>query len=461
MVETIEDYVDEQVDGFLDTLFALLEQPSISATGEGVAECTDLVERLCGEYAFNETKTVETEGQPAVIAHAKADADSDERPTVLFYGHYDVQPVDPEEWISPPFEPTIREGPDGHERIYARGAGDNKGQWFAHLCAVRALRETTGLPVDVTLLLEGEEESGSPYLDDLVEEHADELAADLTYVADGPIDTSGRPHVLMGARGMLYVQLDATGPNRDLHSGNYGGPVPNPAWELNRILSSMKDEEGQVTIDGFYEDVRPIMDLDREALDAMPFDSDAIKADFEIGGFADGPGDSYLEKLLYYPTLNIAGFTSGYGGEGTKTIIPSTAKLKMDMRLVADQDPDDIYRKFRSHVESHVSGTVDVEVSKLGTMSPQRTPLDHPVREPILCSVADGWDTDPVLKPTLGGSLPTAAFARYLDTPVVVVPYANNDENNHSPDENLALNCFKNGVRTTATLLERLVDYES
>lgn len=461
MDETIEAYVDEQFDGFLDSLFALLEQPSISATGEGVVECTDLAERLCFEYGFDETETVETEGQPSVIAHAKTDADSDARPTVLIYGHYDVQPVDPEEWTSPPFEPTIREGPDGRERIYARGAGDNKGQWFAHLCAVRALRETTGLPVNVTLLLEGEEESGSPHLDEVVEEHADELAADLTYVADGPIDASGRPPALMGARGMLYVQLDATGPNRDLHSGNYGGPVPNPAWELNRILSSMKDEEGQVTIDGFYEDVRPITDLDREALDAMPFDSDAVKADLEIGRFPDGPGDSYLEKLLYYPTLNIAGFTSGYGSEGMKTIIPSTAKLKMDMRLVADQDPDDIYEKFHSHVEAHTSGTVDIEVSKLGTMSPQRTPLDHPIRESILDSVADGWDADPILKPTLGGSLPTAAFVRYLDTPVVVVPYANSDENNHSPDENLALDCFENGVRTTATLLERLVDYES
>ncbi|WP_117595590.1 M20/M25/M40 family metallo-hydrolase [Haloprofundus halophilus] len=459
MADAPDDYVDERFDDFLEDLLGLLEQPSISATGEGVAECTDLAERLCREYGFDETETVETDGQPAIIAHAEADESADDRPTLLLYGHYDVQPVDPDEWTSPPFEPTVREGPDGRERIYARGAGDNKGQWFAHLCAVRALRETTGLPVNVTLLLEGEEESGSPHLDQVVEERADELAADLTYVADGPIDASGRPHVLMGARGMLYVQLDATGPNRDLHSGNYGGPVPNPAWELNRILSSMKDDDGRVTIDGFYDDVRPITDLDREALDAMPFDAEAVEADLDIGGFANGPGDSYLEKLLYYPTLNIAGFASGYGGEGTKTIVPSTAKLKMDMRLVADQDPDEVYEKFCSHVENHASGTVDVEVSKFGTMSPQRTPLDHPARKPILDAVAEGWNTEPILKPTLGGSLPTAAFARHLETPVVVVPYANSDENNHSPDENLALDCFESGVRTTAALLDRLVDY--
>ncbi|HKL28792.1 MAG TPA: M20/M25/M40 family metallo-hydrolase [Natrialbaceae archaeon] len=460
MQESVTTYVDERFDDFLEDLRALLAQPSISATGEGVAECTDLVEAYCDEYGFDSVRTVETDGQPAVIAHAEADEAPDERPTILLYGHYDVQPVDPDEWTSPPFEPTIRDGPDGRPRLYARGAGDNKGQWFAHLCAIRALRETTGLPVNVTMLIEGEEESGSPNLLDVVDEHADELAADLAYVSDGPIDPSGRPHVLMGARGLLYVQIDATGPNRDLHSGNFGGPTPNPAWELVRVLSSMVDENGRVAIDGFYDDVRPIGEVDREALDAMPFDAEAVMDDLGLDGFAEGPGDSYLEKLLYYPTLNVAGFTSGYGGEGAKTIIPSTAQVKMDMRLVPDQDPDDVFEKFRSHVRTHASGTVDLDVQYMDSMDPQRTPLDHPVREPVMAAVADGWDVDPILKPTLGGSLPTAVFVEALDTPAVVVPYANSDENNHSPDENLAIDCFDHGIRTTAALLSRLVEYE-
>ena len=453
-------YIDDHFETFLDDLFALLEQPSISATGEGVAECTALAEDLCESYGFDSTRTIETDGQPAIVAHAEADESPTDAPTLLLYGHYDVQPVSPEEWTTPPFEPTIREGPDGRERIYARGAGDNKGQWFAHLCAIRALRETTGLASNVTLLLEGEEESGSPNLEAVVDANADELAADLAYVADGPIDASGRPHVLMGARGMLYVQLDVRGPNRDLHSGNYGGPVPNPAWECVRLLSSMKDDAGRVTIDGFYENVRPITDLDRDALDAMPFDAEAVKEELDIGGFAEGPGESYLEKLLYYPTLNVAGFTSGYGGEGTKTIVPSTAQVKLDMRLVADQDADDIYEKFRRHVEARASDAVAVEVSKLGTMAPQRTPLDHPVREPVVRAVEDGWETEPILKPTLGGSLPTAVFAEHLDAPVVVVPYANSDEDNHSPDENLALWCFENGIRTTVGLVSEFAAYE-
>lgn len=453
----VAEYVEAHLDEFLDDLFDLLAQPSVSATGEGVAECTDLVEAYCEAYGFDEVDVVETDGHPAVLAHAYVDG-GDDAPTILLYGHYDVQPVDPAEWTTPPFEPTVRSGPDGRDRIYARGAGDNKGQWFAHLCAIRTLRETDGLPANVTLLLEGEEESGSPHLGDVVREHAERLRAELAYVADGPIDPSGRPHVLMGARGMVYAQLDAVGPNRDLHSGNYGGPVPNPAWELVRLLDSMKDDDGRVTIEGFYDDVRELTDRDREVLAAVPFDEEATKADLGVDAFAAGPGDSYLEKLLYWPTLNVAGFASGYGGEGTKTIIPSTARVKVDMRLVADQDPDDVYERFVRHVEANRSAGVDVEVSMLGAMAPQRTPLDHPVVEPLLGAVGDAWEVEPILKPTLGGSLPTYVFADVLDVPCVTVPYANSDENNHSPDENLAIDCFEKGVRTTAYALDELAD---
>ena len=453
-----DEYVATNTKQFFEDLDTLLRQPSISATGEGVDKCTTLVERLCSEYGFDETQTIETDGRPAVIARAFAGKeDHDESaPTVLLYGHYDVQPVDPEAWTSPPFEPTRRSGPDGRERIYARGAGDNKGQWFAHLCAVQAWRETGYLPANVVLLLEGEEESGSPNLSAVVKEHADLLAADLGYVADGPVDPSGTPHVLLGARGMVYVQIDACGPNRDLHSGNYGGPVPNPAWELVRVLSSMKDDNGRVTIEGYYDDVRPIDERDQETLDAMPFDATAMKRDLDIDAFAIAPGESYLETLLYYPTLNIGGMTSGYGGEGMKTILPSTAQVKVDMRLVADQDPGDVFDRFVDHVDRHSTGTVRLEVTELGRMHPQRTPLDHPLCEPVVDAVTGAWDTEPILKPTLGGSLPTAALSRILGVPCVVVPYANEDENNHSPDENLAVDCFVNGVKTTTRLLANL-----
>ncbi|RJT07869.1 M20/M25/M40 family metallo-hydrolase [Halococcus sp. IIIV-5B] len=455
MNAAVDERIDADFETSLDDLFELLAQPSISATDEGVAECTALVENACREYGFDDVKTVETPGQPSVIAHARAE-DPDAVPTVLLYGHYDVQPVEADLWETPPFEPTIREGPDGTDRIYARGAGDNKGQWFSHLCAVRALREAGSLPVNVTLLVEGEEESSSPNLEWVVETHAHELAADLTYAADGPIDPSGRPHVLMGARGMLYVQIDAEGPNRDLHSGNFGGPVPNPAWELVRLLGSMKDENGRIAIDGFYDDVRGITDRDREVLADIPFDAAAMRSDLGIDGFADGPGESPLEKLLYYPTLNVPGFGSGYTGEGSKTIIPSTASVKIDMRLVADQDPDDILTRFRDHVERHASGTVDLDVISHGSMTPQRTSLDSPVIAPILDAVGETWDNDPILKPSLGGSLPTYVFENHLGTPCVVVPYANADEDNHSPNENLAVERFRTGIHTTAHVLTNL-----
>jgi len=228
-IETPSAFLERYDEAVLDDLRSLLAQPSISATGEGIDDCATLVRQSCLEYGFDEAEIVETPGRPAIIAHAFADGEaSEDELTVLLYGHYDVQPATATEWESPPFEPTLRDGPDGEARLYARGAGDNKGQWFAHLCAVRALRETTGVPTDVTLLIEGEEESGSEHLEWLVRDRRDELDADVAFVADGPIDESGHPHVLLGSRGLLYVDIEATGANRDLHSGNFGGPIPNP-----------------------------------------------------------------------------------------------------------------------------------------------------------------------------------------------------------------------------------------
>ena len=473
---------------FLADLRTLLAQPSISATGEGIETCAAMVREYCLEYGFDDAEIVETPGRPAVIAHARGDvkleagaadaddssadtddssADTDDgsaegakaadRPTILLYGHYDVQPADPDEWTSPPFEPTIREGPNGTDRIYARGAGDNKGQWFAHLCAIRALRETTGLPVDVVLLVEGEEESGSEHLEWLVRERRAELAADLAFVADGPIDASGRPHVLLGARGLLYVDLEATGANVDLHSGNFGGPVPSPTTALIEALASVRDADGRVTIEGFYDDVRPLSDRDREILEAIPVDEDDIKTELGLSGLATDPGEGYVERLLTRPNFNVAGFQAGYGGEGMKTVLPSRATAKVDFRLVADQDPDAVFDSFAAHLHERMPPGVDLEIDRVAAMAPQRTPADSPVVEPVVRAVTDGWE-EPILKPALGGSVPTYVFADELGAPCVVVPYANADENNHAPDENIELSCFRAGCRTTAALLTEFGD---
>lgn len=447
-------YVEREEDTFTDTLQSLLSQPSISATGEGIDRCATQVRQLCLEYGFDEADIVDTPGNPAVIAHASGDT-GDTESTALLYGHYDVQPASASEWTSPPFEPTIRDGPSGEPRLYARGAGDNKGQWFAHLCAVRALRETQGLPTGVTLVVEGGEESGSEHLAGLVDNHRERLHADVAIVADGPIDESGRPHVLLGSRGLLYVDIEMTGANRDLHSGNFGGPVPNPATAIVTLLGSLQ-EDGRITLDGFYDDVRPLTDRDREVLAAIPFDETAAKADLGLSAFATDSDESYTERLLTQPNLNVAGVEAGYSGEGMKTVLPSSAHAKIDFRLVADQDPADVFDAFSEHVETTTPAGIDVELNRVAAMAPQRTPADDPVVEPTIRAVRNGWDTEPILKPSLGGSVPAYVFADTLEIPCLVVPYANADENNHAPDENIALSCFHSGIKTTIALLEEL-----
>ncbi len=458
--EKVEDYIEVNFDSYLNDLISLLSQPSISTTSEGIEECTNLVQDLCRKYGFDKISKIETPGQPSIIAKAFVEHDPDnETPTLLIYGHYDVQPVDPKKWTTPPFKPDIREDEEGRERIYARGAGDNKGQWFAHLCAVKALREFDRLPINVTLILEGEEEMGSPNLRQAIRENKSEIKANIAYISDGPIDESDRPQILMGVRGLLYVEVQAEGADRDLHSGIFGGPIPNPAWELVRILNSMKDEKGKIPIDGFYDDVLEITEEDKEVLQKITLDECKTKKDLKIKDFANGPGESYHEKLMYYPTLNIAGFTSGYKGEGVKTIIPSEAIVKIGMRLVADQDPDHIFEKFSDHVKKYESGTVDLDIIYHDSMKPYRTELDSPFVEPIINAVEYAWNQEPVLKPAAGGSLPSYVFAEELDIDCIVVPYANADENNHSPDENIVLEYFKNGIKTTYKLIEDLSNF--
>ncbi|KYH24995.1 succinyl-diaminopimelate desuccinylase [Halalkalicoccus paucihalophilus] len=463
----LENALEHHDETFFADLEALLAQPSISATGEGIPECSLMVRDLCIEYGCDEAEIVETAGQPAIVAHARADRDSkidgntsngESCPTVLLYGHYDVQPATAAEWTSPPFEPTVRDGPDGKQRLYARGAGDNKGQWFAHLCAIRALRETTGLPADVVLLIEGEEESGSENLEWLVREHSDEFDSDVAIVADGPIDSSGRPHVLLGARGLLYVDIEAQGANRDLHSGNFGGPVPNPATAIASLLASLTDEYGRSTLDGFYDDVRPLTERDWDVLGAIPVDEEDILSDLGLDALATNPGEGYVERLLTRPNLNVAGLDAGYRGEGMKTVLPDQARAKIDYRLVADQDPAAVYDALERHVREHTPAGIDVELSRTAAMAPQRTSADSPVVEPAMRAVRDGWDTEPILKPALGGSVPTYVFADALDVPCLVIPYANEDENNHAPDENIKLSCVRAGARTTVALLSELAD---
>lgn len=430
----------------LADLFRLLAQPSISTQNIGVRECAELERELLQEAGL-EARIFETAGHPMVFGERAGPAGA---PTLLLYGHYDVQPPEPlEAWDSPPFEPEVRAG-----RIWARGVGDNKGQHFAHVCALRAWTETVGeLPIGVKVLLEGEEECGSPQIDAFVAANRDLLAADLVVTADGPAHDDAHPQVEFGVRGMVYVELTARGASHDLHSGNWGGIAPNPAWTLVQLLATMRDADGHVLIEGFSDDVRPLSELARAAIAKIPLDQAGALAGIGVRELPPPREVPYFERLMARPTLNIAGLRSGYGGPGSKTIIPAEAVVKMDMRLVPDQDPDDVYAKVAAHVARHAP---EVEIRRLGSMRPSHTPLDHPLAAPLRRAVATGFGAEPIDIPLVGGSLPDATWTETLGLPSFVVPYANHDEANHAPNENLTLERFYAGIRTTAALVAEL-----
>jgi acetylornithine deacetylase/succinyl-diaminopimelate desuccinylase-like protein len=435
--------IDDDFESYRRELFDLLAQPSVSSTGEGMAECAHHLMVAISDRDFERCETIETSRYPLVYAERVVD---ESKPTVLFYGHYDVQPPGDEDlWESPAFEPTVRDG-----SIYARGSGDNKGQLLTHVFAVDAI-ESAGADVraNVKLLIEGGEENGSRGLIDYLGDGPERLAdVDLVYVADGPMHRSRRPTLIYGNRGVLSVQLDHRTADEDLHSGNFGGPVPNAANELAELLATTYDGD-EVTIDGFHDDVA-ISEADRDMVEQIPLDEEAIKAEHGLTRFATEK--SYYERLLLEPTLTVNGIESGYGGEGMKTIIPHEATAKLDMRLVPGQDPDEIFELLEVHVEAE---NPDVSVEKMGTFPPMKTPLDTPAADVVLASLGEVWDAKPVEMPLLGGSLPAAHFREELDVPVLVVPYANPDQGNHSPNEHLDLDCFRNGIETTARFLTK------
>lgn len=440
----IDQQIEQGRDASLEQLFRLLKQPSISAQGTGVEQCATLVASLLEEHGI-EARIMPTAGFPVVYGERIVDQDAN---TILFYGHYDVQPPEPyDEWVTPPFEPTIRDG-----RIYARGSGDNKGQFLAHILAIKLLDDLELMPkVNIKFLIEGEEENGSPSLPAFVEEHRDLLQADLFYAADGPKHPSNRPVVFFGLRGQLSVEINIQGANRDLHSGNFGGPIPNGAWRAVNLLRTMRDPEGRVTIDGFYDAVTPPTELEQELAAKIPFDVKAVKRDLEITDF-DGPADlGYYEKLMFQPTLTINGINSGYAGEGSKTVIPSRAKIKLDSRLVPDQTPEGVYAAIERHVK-HVAP--DAEIRMIAGTMPSKTSPELPVSQTVVEAIGEAYEVEPVVMPLLGASSPNYLFSNVLGLPAIWTTYANPDENNHSPNENLKVTDFLSGIHASTSVLQ-------
>jgi acetylornithine deacetylase/succinyl-diaminopimelate desuccinylase-like protein len=439
-------HIDARRDAYLARLLDYVRQPSISAHGLGIAETGQF---LLGELQAlgMDAQLIPTAGWPMVYARRM---DAPGAPTVMFYGHYDVQPPDPlDAWVSPPFEPEVRDG-----RIYGRGVGDNKGQHFAQLLAVEATLACRGkLPCNLVVLLEGEEEVGSPHMPEFVRQHRDLLDVDLVITADGPVHESGRSCVLFGVRGVLSFELRARGANRDLHSGNWGGVAPNPIWTLVQLLATMKNTVGEITIDGFYDSIIPPSDLERAALASLPVDPERVLRELGLRAF-DAPADRGLgERLSLWPTLTINGLHGGYGGPGSKTVLPHEALAKCDIRLVANQSVEEIAAKVEAHVRRHAP---DVTFINQGGMDPSKTPIDSPFAAPILAAVAMGQAEEPLVVPAMGGSLPDYVFTKVLGVPAFVVPYANADEANHAPNENLEVERFYKGIRTGAALMAHL-----
>jgi acetylornithine deacetylase/succinyl-diaminopimelate desuccinylase-like protein len=440
-------HIDVERESFLRRLMDYVRHPSISAHNIGITEVAGLLIEMLGKLGF-ETHLVPTAGHPMVVGRwLKAEG----APTVLLYGHYDVQPPDPLDlWISPPFEPTIRDG-----RIFARGIADNKGQHIAQILAIESHLKVHGrLPCNVILLLEGEEEVGSPHIADFVREHRDLLKADLAVTADGPMHPSGRPTMKLGSRGVISFDLRVKHANRDVHSGNFGGVVPNPLWTLVHLLGTMKNDRGEITIDGFND---AVLAPTREELDAaarLPLDLDEVKRSLGLSRL-DAPLErDYYERLCFRPTLTINGLHGGYGGPGSKTVLPHEAVAKCDVRLVAAQDTADILRKIKAHVSKHAP---EVSVVSEGTgMQPSKTPITSRHMAPIRRAFVAAQGIEPLVYPAGFGSLPGYAFTDILGIDAFVTPYGNHDEANHAPNENLKIDCFFNGIRTGAALLAEL-----
>jgi acetylornithine deacetylase/succinyl-diaminopimelate desuccinylase-like protein len=439
-------HINQHETQFIDRLLDYLKMPSISAQNIGVEDVANYLQDMLAKLGF-EAELAPTAGHPVVLGKRHV---SDDALTVMLYGHYDVQPPDPLElWDSPPFEPTIRDG-----RVYARGAGDNKGQHFAQLLALESLLTINSeLPCNVIMVLEGEEEVGSPHLADFARDHKDTLKADLVITCDGPVHDSGRPAIKLGARGVMSFDLRTKGAKRDLHSGNFGGVAPNPIWTLTHLLASMKNPQGQITIEGFYDDVLAPTALEQEALANLPLDIEAVKQTLELDNLDTPVERGYYERLMFYPTFTINGIYGGYTGEGSKTVLPCEAVAKCDIRLVEAMQVDDIFQKLTAHVAKHAP---DVEVIRRGAMEPSKTSLESPYTQIISDAINAAQGETPLLIPSAGGSLPNYAFTKILGIPAFVVPYANPDEANHAPNENLELSRFIKGIKTGAAMLSYL-----
>ncbi|MBN2732460.1 MAG: dipeptidase [Balneolaceae bacterium] len=452
-MSAIIDYIETNKEKFKDELFNLLRIPSISTDSshkDDVRKAAGFLKEQLEDLDMDRVELFETDGNPIVYGELITD---ESKPTVLVYGHYDVQPPDPRElWDTPPFEPTVR-----HGDIYARGASDDKGQSFTHIKALEAYRKTdTDFPVNVKFILEGEEEIGSPHLVPFIKEHKEMLACDMVLISDTAMFAEDTPSITYGLRGLAYMEVEVTGPNRDLHSGVYGGAVENPANALCEIIAKLKDGDGVIQIDGFYDDVVELSDEDREAYKNLPFDLEKYKKDLGLKKVYGEKGYSTLERATARPTLDVNGLWSGYQGEGAKTVLPSKAGAKVSMRLVPNQDPNKIAQLFKKHVESIAPDTVEIEIRAHHGGHPAGTDLSFYGLQAAADAFEEVYDKEPLFSRE-GGSIPIVAdFEKVLGAQSILMGFGLNSDAIHSPNEKFALKDFYRGIQTSAKFFEQL-----
>ncbi len=446
--ETVTEYLRVNRARHLAELFELLRFPSVANTEpEACRQVADwLVERL--RKLGLEARAVPTPGRPNVLASLDV---GDDVPTLLIYGHYDVQPPDPlERWDTRPFEPVVRDG-----AIYARGADDDKGQLYAHLMAIEALtRAGGGVPVNLRILLEGEEEIGSPNIEPFLAEHADELSADAAVISDSEFFAEGLPSITYSLRGLSYVEVTFRGPSVDIHSGLNGGAVTNPVNALARLVAGMHDSNGRVTLPGFYDDVLDLTDAERTQWEALPFDEAEYAQSLGVKALGGGESDfSVLERRWARPTLDANGIVGGYTGFGSKTIIPAEASAKISMRLVANQDPDKIVEGFRQYVADNTPPGIRAEVQLNAGARPVMVPPQSPAMEAGKAAMAEAFGNEAAMT-RCGASVPiTELFQRLLGLDVVLMGFGLPGDNLHSPNEHYRLEQFYGGAVASAAMM--------
>lgn len=445
-LQAIDQWIESNLDQSIEELSQLVSQPSVAAQNLGIEECADMV-AVCLEKRGFQVQIFQTGGSPVVFGERKGRKDK----TLIVYDHYDVQPPEPLDlWVSPPFEPVIRNG-----RLYARGVADNKGNFIERLHAIDAILAVEDeLPCNIKFVVEGEEEIGSVHLESFVKTHQDLLAGDVCVWEIGGVDHLGVPLQQIGMRGICYVELRVRTANQDVHSGTGGSIFPNAAWRLVWALNSLKDENERILLPNFYEDILPPTEREIELLSEGPDLMAYFQGKYDLDGFLQGIDDpvELAVQAVYQPTCTICGLTSGYQGEGSKTVLPAEARAKVDFRLVPNQTPEKVLSQLRTHLDAE--GFSDVEIINLGGNPAAKTDPDHPAVKMAVEAAKDVYEKPTRIVPMVGGSGPNFIFQNYLDVPIITSGAGDAETRAHAPNESISLDLYVKGAKHFARILK-------